>query len=1490
MPVINQTRNVALTTEYLNMASTSGISPQGYWFYYIPVNANNDTLGTAIKPYRWGSSIPLQNSAATMQIEGTIPLITESWEGVNNKYHGSAIEWIGSGRNDITATQESDAFFFGHLGSLSPATDDDAFYWDRAYLDLNGSEWIYYQYHKHLPLFYAQYENGRQTHSARGFINPDDKAYGWMISSRVTVMGVDYASVIARVHTPSIGGAHNSHNDVTLPTTSSKNYLPGGILKGNSNRFHAFYIAANGAQWDIFTRTYSQTSLSFSAEVNLGTYDLADPTFNPVTLTGTQSNYPVRASAGTVYNSKIYFPVIFNNPTSGFDLKIWSLNSLDTIAGGSLQQYTIASGVSVRPDCHLKVFNNKLYAVYTDVATGGVRLQYFDDTTGTWTDDGQILTNSNTKYVRVHGFEYNSADTKFYILLSGTALGGGTYVGPGLYSFNLTGTFPGYKHLDYDATTNSFINRNALASGYLQYSQIDATLTKYNTAEPAGIANGTNILEYGLTSPSFLNRKETALGGQEFYYTGINLRDGRKLLAGRISENANNFSPSSRGDLFLSFYYDNDTLPHHFAWGGTGDDYITGLYESKLSKKVWMTGYTKSQLVDKKDIKVHGWCRNFTDGTNQMQFVDVVESNGAKYAVGNHDSGYIILMKFDENYDLQWQTSFDGGSSGIDTAYGLALAPNGEIYICGKTTNVGQGLSDAAIIRASSSGRLISTSVYGTASDNYASSICIINDGGTNYVVSSVVTGTSTVFLTTTLDGSIVSQRLVNNLIVNKVRKDEYNLNIGQFLFAGNDGAGTSVAKFGVADINDNPTIKWVRTYSNGVNSSDALDIKNVDADEYIIVGKQSTSALILKVQATAFVPTKTWAKTLPLSTFNSVAVDASGNSYVVGYTTSSGIATMGMDDGLMAKYDASGNLVWQNAFGHDMSERLLSCTFDSSGENVIAVGWSESHSFGRDAILFRFWTGGYGTGLYHIEGNPGVPYIYQKTALTSSTDNNSLNSISPPSNIAGSLVTTGGVFTPFTGDTYTITNSGTNNYVFNGGTFTNANDPALTLARGGTYTFVMEYSGTHPFYIKSLDIVGTNGAYNDGVTNNGALAGQTLTFTVPIDAPDTLYYRCSSHSGMGGTINIVDNPALSNGFTQTDYGFLANIYDGSFGPDGLFTFWLGYVDLDKVQEYLNSEQHKQNDANRLDLAYTKDVFKFYQVATVGDGTADDGNVFGYDIIETTDGMIFAIGQTSGDISQTNLGASGAYDYILVEFDPATESFDYYQNGTFVDEETYALCELADGRIAYTGRTTGTLGGANLGGYDIFLGIFDRNTKISDYYSTGSGLDDKGVNIHDLGNNTLAIVFSSYGAVGPVNSGTEDVGVILFNYSTDTWGTAYQTGSQTSEIFEQNGKPSVLLKDGRIAICCSTAGIFSDNQTTYGFLDIGIAVLDRTENKWYKYQVGSGASDFASSIDAVGDRLLLAGYSRATFADNTVNAVLVEFDASRSVGAKSAVT
>lgn len=99
---------------------------------------------------------------------------------------------------------------------------------------------------------------------------------------------------------------------------------------------------------------------------------------------------------------------------------------------------------------------------------------------------------------------------------------------------------------------------------------------------------------------------------------------------------------------------------------------------------------------------------------------------------------------------------------------------------------------------------------------------------------------------------------------------------------------------------------------------------------------------------------------------------------------------------------------------------------------------------------------------------------------------------------------------------TLQVTNSGFTAYVIDG-----VSNPDLTFCRGSTYVFSVNATG-HPFYIKTVQGIGTANAYDSGVTVNGTTVGD-VTFAVPSDAPDTLFYDCSLHIAMTGTIHIVD-------------------------------------------------------------------------------------------------------------------------------------------------------------------------------------------------------------------------------------------------------------------------------------------------------------------------------------------------------------------------------
>ena len=101
------------------------------------------------------------------------------------------------------------------------------------------------------------------------------------------------------------------------------------------------------------------------------------------------------------------------------------------------------------------------------------------------------------------------------------------------------------------------------------------------------------------------------------------------------------------------------------------------------------------------------------------------------------------------------------------------------------------------------------------------------------------------------------------------------------------------------------------------------------------------------------------------------------------------------------------------------------------------------------------------------------------------------------------------------------VTSSGSSGYRFTGAGFpsTSGNNPDLHLKKGQTYYFINNSGGSHPFRIQST--TGTGGtAYNTGVTNNNSASG-AIIFHVSMDTPATLYYQCTNHGAMNGTINI---------------------------------------------------------------------------------------------------------------------------------------------------------------------------------------------------------------------------------------------------------------------------------------------------------------------------------------------------------------------------------
>ena len=103
-----------------------------------------------------------------------------------------------------------------------------------------------------------------------------------------------------------------------------------------------------------------------------------------------------------------------------------------------------------------------------------------------------------------------------------------------------------------------------------------------------------------------------------------------------------------------------------------------------------------------------------------------------------------------------------------------------------------------------------------------------------------------------------------------------------------------------------------------------------------------------------------------------------------------------------------------------------------------------------------------------------------------------------------------------------------------------------LDLTEGNTYVF--SYPAGHPFALSTTDD-GTHGSgveYTDGVVRDAT--GNTLTYTVPSDAP-SLYYYCTDHSGMGGVANTPSPSDDGINWSADGELILSGLLSGTFAP-----------------------------------------------------------------------------------------------------------------------------------------------------------------------------------------------------------------------------------------------------------------------------------------------------------------------------------------------------
>ena len=363
-----------------------------------------------------------------------------------------------------------------------------------------------------------------------------------------------------------------------------------------------------------------------------------------------------------------------------------------------------------------------------------------------------------------------------------------------------------------------------------------------------------------------------------------------------------------------------------------------------------------------------------------------------------------------------------------------------------------------------------------------------------------------------------------------------------------------------------------------------------------------------------------------------------------------------------------------------------------------------------------------------------------------------------------------------------------------------------ISFNPGITYRFDLSDSSTatHPFVLSTTS-EGT--AYTTGRTANGSQgsSGAYIEFTVNAATPDILYYYCSSHSGMGGTITV-----FGSSYGDTDARGSISVTDS--GGDGS----LAYNNSTGVITYTGPSAAEV----RAHLSAGTGVTYSGGAISIGQAVATTSNVQFNNV--QVDGVL-----TSNDITSTNISIDGNATI--------TGNLTVEGTSTQVDSTTVTV---ADPLFKYAKDNTGN--SVDIGFYGKY--VQSATTKYAGLIWDAS-TSDKFRLFH--GNQTEPTTTVDLSGTGHAT------GTLIANVEGDL------TGAVTG-----NASTATALASGR------TIGMTGDVVWTSASFDgsgnvTGTAAIqsDAVETAMVNANVISGQSAYSGSVDTTNDFVLIYDHS-----------------------------
>jgi hypothetical protein len=335
-----------------------------------------------------------------------------------------------------------------------------------------------------------------------------------------------------------------------------------------------------------------------------------------------------------------------------------------------------------------------------------------------------------------------------------------------------------------------------------------------------------------------------------------------------------------------------------------------------------------------------------------------------------------------------------------------------------------------------------------------------------------------------------------------------------------------------IVKYNTSGTIQWQRTLGgagNDLGQSIAVDTSgNVYVSGYnTSSGAGGGDVLIAKYDTSGTIQ---WQRTLGGASNDygyGIAVDASGNVYITGYTASSGA---GGQDVLIAKYDTSGTIQWQRTLGGASNDFGNGIAVDGSGNVYITGITGSSGAGGFDVLIAKYDTSGaiqwqrtlggastdYGYGIA-VDGSGNV-YVTGSTNSSGAGNNDVLIAKYDTSGAIQWQRTLGGASTDY-GTGIAVDTSG-NVYVTGLTQSSGAGSNDVLIAKyntSGTIQWQRTLGGASSDIGNDIAVDGSGNVYVTGHTDSSGAGGQdVLIAKLPADGAFTGTYGAYTYATSG--------------------------------------------------------------------------------------------------------------------------------------------------------------------------------------------------------------------------------------------------------------------------------------------------------------------------------------------------------------------------------------